>query len=45
MTAKSITATNDKGLKKVHDGHTEDYDGQTMTATNNDGHSNDGHKR
>ena len=31
--------------KEVHDGHTEDYDGQTMTATNNDGQIHDGHKR
>jgi len=34
MTATAMTATNDNGPKKVHDGHTEDYDGQTMTATN-----------
>jgi len=31
--------------KKVHDGHTEDYDGQTITATNDDGPKkvHDGH--
>jgi len=28
----------------VHDGHKVDYDGQSMTATNYDGHINDGHK-
>ena len=28
----------------VHDGHKIDYDGQSMTAKNYDGHINDGHK-